>query len=110
MINSDAVSEAADQEYTLDLSGVKGPTAFHAKVKEILPVPEWYGSNLDALYDVLTDPSFPGGTITVKGYSELAENSPRYLDALRRLCRDVELERDDLTISFAYEGRIRPRW
>lgn len=44
------------------LDGAALPTcaAFHTRVAEELMFPDYYGRNLDALYDCLTD--LPGGT------------------------------------------------
>ena len=39
---------------TVDFSGCKYPLDLHNKVREALELPEWYGNNLDALWDMLT--------------------------------------------------------
>lgn len=40
--------------YTINLSGVNSRDALHDALEKALPLPEYYGRNLDALYDVLT--------------------------------------------------------
>ncbi len=40
---------------TLDGSTVNDPTCLHEALARNLAFPEWYGGNLDALYDCLTD-------------------------------------------------------
>ena len=42
-------------EYKIDLSRVTDVTSLHEQLMESLPLPAWYGRNLDALYDALTD-------------------------------------------------------
>ena len=39
----------------LDISSLADKTELHAQVRGALDLPEWYGANLDALYDVLTE-------------------------------------------------------
>ena len=42
-------------EKIIDCAGAQCPRQLHLKLKETLCFPEWYGCNLDALYDCLTD-------------------------------------------------------
>ena len=42
-------------QYTVDLSTVRDQKSLHALLAETLPLPDYYGGNLDALFDVLTD-------------------------------------------------------
>ena len=41
--------------YEIDLSGVYNPDNLHEVIAEVLPLPDYYGGNLDALHDCLTD-------------------------------------------------------
>lgn len=55
---------------TAELSGEKSLANVLAKLGGALGFPDWYGSNLDALHDCLTDPDWQGpghskGTIVV---------------------------------------------
>ncbi len=40
---------------TVDRNQLKTPEMAHAHLAELLSFPSYYGANLDALYDVLTD-------------------------------------------------------
>lgn len=40
---------------TIDCSSLRSPQEFHRALAEGLEFPEYYGSNLDALYDCLTE-------------------------------------------------------
>ena len=42
------------RECVLNCSGITDPEVFHDALVEALVLPQWYGSNLDALYDCLT--------------------------------------------------------
>ena len=44
---------------TVDLSGVCDRNSLHDRLQESLTLPSWYGRNLDALYDALTDAPGP---------------------------------------------------
>ncbi len=76
--------------YDIDLTGVCDPAGFHKRVREILPVPDWYGDNLDALHDILTEQC----EWTVRFYhaEQLRAEFPRYAAALERLCEDCGAE------------------
>ena len=40
--------------YTIDLTAVTTPREMHERIKAALSLPEYYGMNLDALWDCLT--------------------------------------------------------
>ena len=42
------------RECTLDCLSIANPEEFHDVLVEALALPNWYGTNLDALYDCLT--------------------------------------------------------
>ena len=43
-------------EIEIDLASVKNKEDLHALLKNILDFPDYYGRNLDALFDFLTEP------------------------------------------------------
>lgn len=43
------------KETTIDCSNIRSREDLHRLFQEALSFPEWYGSNLDALYDCLTE-------------------------------------------------------
>jgi len=83
-------------EYIIDLTGVYDPEGFHQRVRESLPVPVWYGDNLDALRDVLTEYG-SGWTVRFLHLEGLRAACPRYAASLGRLCRDAQEEVPGLT-------------
>ena len=38
------------REYRIDLRGVRDRSGLHDRIEQALPLPRWYGRNLDALY------------------------------------------------------------
>ena len=45
----------AKKVFTVDLAGVRSAAKMHDAIAAALPLPEHYGRNLDALYDVLNE-------------------------------------------------------
>ena len=41
--------------YRIDIRDVRTRDELHSKIAEVLPLPEYYGRNLDALFDILTE-------------------------------------------------------
>ena len=80
------------REFTVDLKGLRIAKRLHAKLAEILPVPEGYGRNFDALYDFLTE----HGT----GMKLVFRNASQASDTLRQVCEDAAAETPGLEISF----------
>ncbi len=60
----------------IDFSECKYPLDLHNEIREKLELPEWYGNNLDALWDMLTGFIETPITITVtfKPETQAAEN------------------------------------
>ena len=85
--------------YEIDLSSVYNPDDLHEVIGDTLPLPDYYGGNLDALHDVLTD-FFEDTEITFTNVFEASVMMPKYIAALKRMCGDAEEENPHLTIRF----------
>ena len=59
---------------TIDAAMMTDRAAAHQVLKEALGLPEWYGRNLDALYDLATDMQ---AEVVVKNSAALPENLGR---------------------------------
>ena len=59
--------------------------------------PAWYGRNLDALYDLLTEPMEPV-TLTIYDWDALVEALGEKASALRRVLNDAGQENPNLTV------------
>ncbi len=87
-----------EQVYYVDLAGVSTKDEFHKLLAEVLPLPDYYGGNLDALYDVLTEDGEGWNVIfynTAKA-PELAD----YLNKARKMAKRAIKETQDLKIRF----------
>ena len=51
------------KHYVIDFSEIADRNALHTRLKHALELPEYYGRNLDALYDCLTE--MPECTVTL---------------------------------------------
>ena len=93
----------AKTEYRIDLANVTDGEALHDALAAALPLPEYYGRNLDAFYDVLTE---FGGSWRI-----VFRNADSVCQAFRTLCADAMAETEGLEIVFlnADESSRRPR-
>ena len=80
----------------IDLMPSRTREELHAYLKEILHLPSYYGANLDALYDCLTDTD--GDTVIEVRYSKVSAG--RYEKLLLTVLRDAASENRHLTVIF----------
>ena len=85
-------------EYYVDFTGITGREDFHARLAAALRLPEWYGGNLDALYDLLTERS---GRIIIQGAADAEKALNGYFQSFRMVCQDAGGQNPDLEIVFA---------
>lgn len=69
----------------------------HSIFAEELDFPEWYGKNLDALYDCLGDVT-EELEIVIENKSELEENLGISFEKLCRLLEDISTENDYISV------------
>ena len=99
MGNVDEFNSEKDDNVVVNLSGIQSRREFHKRIREAIEVPEYYGNNLDSLYDVLSEaPS--GRIILVKGTAEVDEKMSSYISKFRKLCQDACEENEGLTVDF----------
>ena len=71
--------------------------ALHTALAEGLGFPAWYGRNLDALYDLLTEPMEPT-TLTIYGWNALADTLGEKSGAVQRVLNDAGQSNPALTV------------
>ena len=75
----------------LDFKNILDKIMMHQYLKEKLEFPDYYGNNLDALYDMLT--SLEEGTfIEIINYQNFEKNDEKYFKSLCELFDDVNNE------------------
>ena len=82
----------------IDFTGIATIEGFHNSIRQGIPVPDYYGDNLDALYDVL---SSMRGRLIIKGSEAIDEDISDYIDKFRAVCADVRGKNPLLEILFA---------
>lgn len=80
-------------EILLDAACMDGRVKAHTYLQGMLQLPEYYGKNLDALYDCLTE----SGELQVR--FEHTEDAPAYFQKVRRVFRDAAKHNPNLTIA-----------
>lgn len=88
------------KHFEIDLTGVDTYGEFHTRIKNALDLPDYYGENLDALYDVLVELG-DGWDIVFLHTRELEEALPRYAEKLKKLFNDAGREQKGLKIRFS---------
>lgn len=82
-------------EITLDCGGLETKAQLHAALADALAFPDWYGNNLDALYDCLTDLDAPV-------YLHLAnwDQLPEWKAAFAAVFDDAENDCMEFTVTY----------
>lgn len=83
------MSEKYEQVW-LDCAGWQSKEQLHKELKEALRFPDWYGNNLDALHDLLTEMS--GIELVLDHTGALKENMGAYGQSLLRVVMDSARE------------------
>ena len=74
--------------FYIDLKNVENKKELHETIADCLHLPEYYGSNLDALADVLTEFGSEWDIIFYNA-SGLREKMPAYMDSLEDMCAEL---------------------
>ncbi len=84
-------------ELRLNAKIVKTRAQLHDAMAKTFGFPDWYGRNLDALYDLLT--SCSNTHFTLENAELIQLNLGRYGDLLLRLLQDAAKENSGFTLS-----------
>ena len=95
----DETSFESEEDYTIDFTGVSDKEEFHDRVRDGIEVPDYYGNNLDALYDILTE-DYTDKVIRIVGLGDMADDMRDYALKFRRLCEDICEEYEEITLIF----------
>lgn len=82
-------------EYRINVSQIRSAGEFHRVLDQTLNLPDWYGHNLDALFDCLTEPEGP-----VRLILENWNDHTDFSDGFRSVFEDAQSENPDFTVEF----------
>jgi len=66
------------KEVTIDLTGCKHLLELYKIIKEALDIPQFYGDNLDALWDIMREPCKSGFYVHIKGVKTMPKELQEY--------------------------------
>lgn len=87
------------KEIHLNGSRMTDKAAAHNYLKRKLAFPDYYGENLDALWDCLTT-DFSGKKIIIHKPQTIVDNLGSYGEAIIQLFREAEEENEFIKVSF----------
>ena len=85
----------------LDFSEVKSWWELHEYFKMVFELPDYYGRNMDALWDCLRCSFEEDTTITIQGLESLPNEMEPMIAVIRELFQDLEAEEREVTIRYA---------
>ena len=88
--------------YTIDIRNINTKKELHEILREVLPLPDYYGNNLDALYDVLTETSdeMEIEFIWDDNRIDIPEEVTKTIKGLKRLSEDIMDECPNIDINW----------
>lgn len=76
------------EKLIIDFTGCKYFAEIHKRIKEGLKFPDYYGENLDALWDLMSEPR--DAFITIKGIHDLPKSFDEYVEKLLKTFEDAK--------------------
>ena len=87
------------ERFFIDLTQAEDRGQLYDRLTESLPLPEWCGRNLDALYDVFTG-ELHDVRIFFRGESVAEENLARYFSMFKTMSQEAAEQNPELEIFF----------
>lgn len=87
------------KKITIDLAPVCDKAELHDLLYRSLDFPEWYGGNLDALYDCLTG-VFEKTEITIENFDLLEERMGQYALSFRKVMEKADEDNERVNVKF----------
>ena len=87
------------KHYTISLSEIYRADELHRLLVDTLTFPEYYGGNLDALYDVLTSQSI-GWSLHITDCAESRALLGKYFTRFQKVCLEAQDENPNFEAEF----------
>ncbi len=102
-INSDAPRFENIKVKEVNLTGVKSVEEVHMRLFHSLDFPFYYGHNLDALWDVLTEKDLNQVLLKITVDDEFDKLDKRFLDQFLSILEELRSVHQDFTFNFKIE-------
>jgi len=100
LAENSAEKEFQADSFTIDLIGIETKAGLHKMLASVLKFPEYYGNNLDALFDILCD-EHPFWDITFTSCQKAAENlGSEYFESFKQTFADAAEETSLVKVEF----------
>lgn len=83
---------------TLDFTGIKTYWELHEYLKNVFQLPDYYGHNMDALWDCLQCSFEEGTTIILKNLSALPKEMSPIISVIQTVFQKLEDEEAEVTV------------
>ena len=92
--------------YQIDIRNIASKAEFHDKIRSAIEVPDYYGNNLDALFDVLTEIGEETHIefIVPPEDAVLGDDVKKLLKGLTRIAGDITEENPNVTITLTEQA------
>lgn len=87
------------KKVTIDCMGISDKEELHKTLAECLAFPEWYGGNLDALYDCLTG-VFEETEIIVENFETLENILGKYALSFKKVMLKADEDNERVNVTF----------
>lgn len=85
---------------TLDFSHIKSHWDLHDYFHEVFDLPDYYGRNMDALWDCLRCSFEENTTIILKNLRSMPKDMHLFIPSIKDLFEDLEQEETEVTVQF----------
>ena len=82
-------------EYTIDCALIADARQFHRTLAQVLSLPDWYGHNLDGLFDCLTELEAPVHLV-LKNWWE----GEAFFQGFRSAFQEAQADNPDFSVQF----------
>lgn len=89
---------------TLDFSGIKSLWQLHEYFKEVFELPDYYGRNMDALWDCLRCSFEEDTTIILKNLHSMPKDMHPIIPTIQELFQDLQNEEAEVTVNYSADN------
>ena len=88
----------------LDFSGIKSLWQLHEYFKDVFELPDYYGRNMDALWDCLRCSFEEDTTIVLKNLRSMPKDMHPIIPTIQELFQDLENEEAEVTVKYTADN------